>query len=327
MKVLYLNEKNREHLEYLRDNTHDDIEIFMIPPEEEEEYIEKAGEVDVLIGAWVPKKFFENAGNLKYFIVPFAGIPQKDRKTLEDFPDITVINSHFNASIVAEHTWAIILATAKRLCPIHERMKKGDWTPRYDHWWGTMLKDKELLIVGYGKVGREIGKIGKAFGMTVRGIKKSPGKAEGIDHLGTNDELCALLKTADMIVVTLPHTDETEDYVGEIEFDAMKDGVYLFNVGRGPVVNEEAFYNALKSGKIAGAGIDTWWIYPPDEESRGCTYPSKYPIHQFDNVLFSPHRGSHVRERELIRMDDLADILNSLAGGEEINVVNLERGY
>ncbi len=327
MKVLYLNEKDRDHLEYLQENTEDDIEIFMVPPEEEEEYIERGDEFDVLIGAWVPKKFFENADNLKYFIVPFAGIPQKDRETLKDFPDLKVINSHFNAKIVAEHTWAIILATAKRLCPIHKRMKKGDWTPRYDHWWGTMLKDKELLILGYGRVGEEIGKIGKALGMVVKGIKKHESGSSQIDFVGTNDDLYDLLKTADFIVVTLPHTEETEGYLGEPEFEVMKEGVYVFNVGRGPVIDEEAFYNALKSGKIAGAGIDTWWIYPPDEGSRDCTYPSKYPIQQFENVLFSPHRGSHVKEREWIRMEDLAKILNSLERGEEMNLVNMERGY
>ncbi|MFW6305486.1 MAG: hypothetical protein ACOC1V_06890, partial [Candidatus Saliniplasma sp.] len=79
--------------------------------------------------------------------------------------------------------------------------------------------------------------------------------------------------------------------------------------------------------KIAGAAIDTWWNYPEDEDSRKNTPPSDHPLNEFDNVVFSPHRSSHVEERERYRMESLIKILNSLNEGKLINVVDVERGY
>lgn len=327
MKVLYMNEKEEEDLAYLRELIDREIEIIMIPPEDEDEMIERADEFDALIGARVPREFLEEAEELDYFIIPFAGIPVQDKETLPDFPELTVINSHFNYIYVAEHAWALLLASAKNLCSMHNRLKEGDWTPRYEHRWGRALEGKTLLILGYGAIGKAVGRIAKAFKMKVKAVRRSGGEAEEIDHIGDNSELPDLLAESDFIVVTLPLTDKTEGYLGTDEFDAMKEGVHIVNVGRGPVIDEEAFYRALKSGKLGGAGIDTWWIYPPDKESRSDTFPSDYPLDEFDNVIFSPHRGSHVKEREKRRMEDLADILNSLNRGEEVNVVDVEEGY
>lgn len=327
MKVLYHNQKDCEDVDRLRELTHDDIEIVVIPPERKEEVLERAGEFNAVVGARIPREFLENADELEYFIIPFAGIPVQDKENLPDFPDLKVINSHFNKRYVSELAWALLLASAKKLCPIHNKMKKGDWTPRYEHEWGMGLEGKELLILGYGEIGEKVAKVGKAFDMIVNAVKKSQGEDKMLDFLGTNDDLPKLLSNADFIIVTLPHTDETEGYLGEEEFGMMKEGVHIVNVGRGPVIDEEAFYNALKSGKLGGAGIDTWWIYPPDEESRSDTMPSNYPIHEFDNVVFSPHRGSHVKDREKKRMEDLAEILNSLEKGEVINLVDVEKGY
>ena len=327
MEVLYYNQKESEDIDNLRELTDEDISITVIPPDEKEKAVESAEEFDAVIGARIPRKFLEKASNLEFFIIPFAGIPVQDKDNLSDFPDLKVINSHFNKKYVSELAWALLLASTKKLCPIHNKMKKGDWTPRYEHEWGLGLEGNELLILGYGEIGKRIAKVGKAFDMEVKAVKKTPGEDDTVDRLGTNEDLHDLLPKADFIIVTLPLTDETEGYLGKDEFDLMKDGVHIVNVGRGPVIDEEAFYKALESGKVAGAGIDTWWIYPPDEESRSDTLPSNYPIHEFDNVVFSPHRGSHVKDREDKRMKDLANILNSLNKSEIVNLVDVEEGY
>ncbi|MGM0510149.1 MAG: 2-hydroxyacid dehydrogenase [Thermoplasmatota archaeon] len=327
MEVLYYNQKESEDIEHLRELTDELISVTVIPPDEKETAIDRAEDFDAVIGARIPREFLVKASNLEFFIVPFAGIPVQDKENLPDFPDLKVINSHFNKKYVSELAWALLLASAKKLCPIHNKMKEGDWTPRYEHEWGLGLEGKELLILGYGEVGRKIAKVGKAFDMKVKAVKKTPGEDDYIDFIGTNEDLPDLLPDADFIIVTLPLTDETEGYLGEEEFEMMKDGVHIVNVGRGPVIDEGGFYRALKSGKVAGAGIDTWWIYPPDEESRSDTMPSNYPIHEFDNVVFSPHRGSHVKNREEKRMKDLAEILNSLNKGEIVNLVDVEEGY
>ncbi len=325
MKVLYKDQKEEDLLEHLREKLDDGIEIVNITTEDE--LVSRADEFHAIIGARIPKEFLERAAKLKYVIIPFAGIPSQDKTVLPDHPGLTIINSHFNYGYVAEHAWALLLASAKRLCPVHEKMKKGDWSPRYEHSMGVSLEEKYLLVLGYGAVGKAVAKIGKAFGMKVTAVNRSGGVAPEIDHLAKNDELPDLLPEADFIVVTLPLTEETEGMLGHKEFGSMKDGVHIVNVGRGPVIDEEAIYDALESGKIGGAAIDTWWIYPPDVESRTNTFPSEYPLHRFDNVLFSPHMSTHVEGREKKRMDDLADILNDLNKGKERNVVDLERGY
>jgi len=318
--------KNENKLS-LRGRTDDDIEIVEISPANKKKAIERAEEFDVVIGARIPREFLEKAVNLDYFIIPFVGIPPQDKEKLPDFPDLTVLNSHFNYWMVAEHAIALLLTSIKNIIPTHKKMKKGDWTPRYEHQWSKGLRDKNLLILGFGEIGEEIARLLQPFKISINAVKRTEEESDLLDHLGTNDDLHDLLPKADYIICTLPETEDTRGYLGEDEFDLMKEGVHIVNVGRGPVIDEEALYNSLKSGKVGGAALDTWWIYPPDDESRDDTFPSNYPLDEFDNVIFSPHRSTHIKEREKYRIKDLADTLNKLNKGEEVNVVDIERGY
>jgi phosphoglycerate dehydrogenase-like enzyme len=292
-----------------------------------EDALRCAAEFDVAIGARVGGEFLDAARNLKYLVIPFAGIPARDMEILRAFARVRVLNSHFNAAHVAEHAWALLLASVKRLCPIHEKFKRGDWTARYGHVWSDALAGGCLLILGYGAVGRAIAGIAGCLRVRVRAVKRTPGSAPEIESLGGGEDLHAFLPWADFIIVALPGTARTRGLLGRREFELMKQGVHVVNVGRGEVIDEEAFYGALKSGKVAGAAIDAWWVYPGDEKSRSCTAPSRYPFHEFENVVFSPHRASHVRGREEDRIKDLARILASIAAGAPVNVMDLNEGY
>ncbi len=327
MKVLHMSPFTTKSDISLRDRTDERVEIVELDPDEKDKAIERAEEFDVVIGARIPRKFLEKAVNLKYFIIPFVGIPPQDKETLPDFPHLTVINSHFNYWMVAEHAFALLLASVKNIIPIHQKMKKGDWTPRYEHQWSQALRDNTLLIVGVGAIGKEIARIAKAFHMTITAVKKTPDESDLVDCLGTNDDLHGLLPDADYIICTLPETEETRGYLGKKEFDLMKNGVHIVNVGRGPVIDEEALYHALTSGKVGGAALDTWWIYPPDEDARTNTFPSNYPLDTCENVIFSPHRATHIDQRAKYRIKNLAMILNNLVEGNEVNVVDVNRGY
>ena len=327
MKVLHMSPFKDENDLSLRGKTDESIEIVEINLDEKEKAIERAEEFDAVIGARIPREFLEKAVNLDYFIIPFVGIPPQDKKTLPDFPDITVLNSHFNYWMVAEHALALLMTSVKNIIPIHQKIKKGDWTPRYEHRWSKGLRDKNLLLLGFGEIGKEIARLLQPFKMNIKAVKRTADENNLVDYVGTNDDLHELLPEADYIICTLPETEDTKGYFGEEEFDLMTEGVHVVNVGRGPVIDEEALYNSLKSGKVGGAALDTWWIYPPDEESRDDTFPSNYPLDEFDNVIFSPHRSTHIKEREKYRIQDLADTLNKLNKGEEVNVVDIERGY
>ncbi len=331
MKVLHLDlfkdVFKEERKICLKDLVPPEVEVTELPSGDEDKVMDRADQFDAVIGARISREFLDDAVNLKYFIIPFVGVPEKDRENLADFPEITVINSHFNYWMVAEHAFTLMLACAKKLVPIHQKLKKGDWTPRYEKELGWGLKNKTLLILGFGEVGKKIAKMANSFGMRVEAVKRTPGESELLEKLGTNEDLHDFLNRADFIMITLPETEETRGYLGNQEFKQMKEDVLIVNVGRGPVIDEKALYEALKSGKVKGVGIDTWWVYPPDKESRDDTFPSNYPLDEFDNVIFSPHRATQIKERSLYRIKDLARILTSLEKGEEVNVVDIGRGY
>lgn len=100
------------------------------------------------------------------------------------------------------------------------------------------------------------------------------------------------------------------------------------NVARGPVVEEQALYEALRSGHLGGAGLDVWWRYPEGETDRALTLPSTFPFHELDSVVLSPHRAGHAEATESLRARHLADLLNDIACGKDPRGrVDLERGY
>jgi len=189
------------------------------------------------------------------------------------------------------------------------------------------LAGKTLLLIGYGAIGLQLAEIGKAFKMRVQAIKRTPGSAPQLDRLGTADDLHTFLPDADVIVISLPGTEQTIDFIDQEAFAKMRDGVIFVNVGRGPVVNEDAFYEAMKSGKIGGAGIDTWWVYPSQVNERANTSPSHHPLDQFDQLVMSPHRAAHVTDRGEAWVKDMGAIIRSIAAGKPINVVDRTHWY
>ena len=105
-------------------------------------------------------------------------------------------------------------------------------------------------------------------------------------------------------------------------------GAVLVNVGRGPIVDEEALFRALRDGHLHSAGLDVWYNYPPDEESQDKTFPASQPFHELDNVVLSPHRGGATMESNFLRMEHLATLLNAVARGEPLaNKVDIIAGY
>jgi phosphoglycerate dehydrogenase-like enzyme len=149
-----------------------------------------------------------------------------------------------------------------------------------------------------------------------------------VEGIYTLDNLQALLPSAQVLLITLPLTKMTEDIIGQRELELMPSNSILVNIGRAKIVDEKALYEALKNGRIGAAGLDVWYTYPPDEESRLFTYPSEYPFWELENVVMSPHRAGLTDDINYLRMDHLAVLLNAAARKEEIpNKVTLSLGY
>jgi len=269
---------------------------------------------------------------LKALIIPYAGVSAETRKLLMDsHSDLPVYNLHHNAVAASELAMALFLAAAKTLIPVDRKFRTHDWRSRYDGAPTMLLEGKTAVILGFGAIGSRLVTMCLALGMNVHAVRRHNDRPHPeLVQLHGLDDLDDLLPIADALFVALPLTPETEELIGPKEIDLLPSSCVLVNIARGSIVDEEALYLALKEEQIAAAGIDVWYNYPRTPESRADTPPSRFPFHELDNVVMSPHRGGafQLQELERRRMGDLASTLNAIARGEHIpHRVDIRAGY
>ena len=193
------------------------------------------------------------------------------------------------------------------------------------------LNNKTVLILGYGEIGRRVARICRSMGMNIVATKREivSGQSDRFAHeIHPPQKLHELLPLAQALVIALPLTPDTENLIGERELSLLPSDSILVNIGRGLILNEEALYQALKSGRLGAAGLDVWYNYPDDEKSRSSTFPANYAFWELDNVVMSPHRAGLVNEIDYLRMDHLAVLLNAAAKNHPLlNKVDITAGY
>jgi phosphoglycerate dehydrogenase-like enzyme len=236
-----------------------------------------------------------------------------------------VHNLHHNALPVAEHVIALLLAAAKSIVPMDRSLRRHDWTPRYEPDNTILLEGKTALMLGHGAIGQRVSRLCQGLGMEVLAIRR---QATGGSPSAPVQAPQRLLPQADALIICLPHTPDTTGLIGPDELALLRPKAILINVGRGPIVDEEALYHALRDGSLYVAGLDVWYNYPEDEAGRPHTPPSSLPFHELDNVVMSPHRAGHSADTEMLRITHLAELLNAAARGEPMpNRVDLASGY
>ena len=288
----------------------------------------------ILIGGKLEEELLINNKDLVESIIPWSGIPESYEQLLseERFAHIKIHNCHYHYAIVAEYAFGMMLAIAKDLPRKADRLRQGDWRPRYAPSRSFMLAGKTVLIMGFGAIGREIGRLCGAFGMQVMGTKRSVTVPTQVDDATVypSSQLIELLPQCDVLVNALPLTPETENLIDAEALGRLKSSAIVVNIGRAHTFEQEAFYNALANNEIHGAALDVWYNYPENKLARGATFPADYPFHQLDNVLLSPHNSASLVDDEHleVRIESLANMLNEYAEtGELPNSVSLERGY
>lgn len=292
-----------------------------------------AARYEFAVGAAFPDPWLRAATNLRHLVVPFAGVPRKLREALSAAPQVEIYSSHYNAVFVAEHAWALLLAAAKRIVSSDRTLRAGDWSARHSGSPSWVLRDKTLLVVGYGEIGREVARMASGFGMRVAAIRRRGGvdagaaAASAVERVGGPEQLLEFIGQADAIVVALPETASTIGLLGREAFARMKDGALLVNVGRGSALDEGAFVEAMRSGKVGAAGIDAWWIYPENEAARASTSPSRAPLAEFQNLVFSPHRASDVLGHDEAQLVDVARVLSQIADGSPPRAIDRAEWY
>jgi len=228
----------------------------------------------------------ELSPNLRWVQTTSAGVGQLVRRLgMHESELIVTTTSGVHGLPLAEFVFAALLYHTKWFAHLQAEQRAHHWA----RFCTGELAGQTLAIVGPGRIGREIARIARCFGMTVHALARShdPARAAvlGIDRLFARDELTALLAGADCVVLSTPHTPETERLIGAAEFAAMKPGVVFINIARGVVVDEEALIEALRSGRIGFAALDVFAVEP---------LPPDSPLWDMPNVLINPHSASTV---------------------------------
>ncbi len=219
--------------------------------------------------------------------------------------------SGVHAGPLAEFAMFGLLAFAREL----PRLLADTRARRWEHYPVGELAGRTLLVVGLGAIGREVARLGAAFGMRVLAVNRT-GKAEvaGVAEVHPSSSLVDLMPQAQAVVVTLPLTEETRGVLDAVAIGRMPAGAILVNVGRGGVIDERALIQALRDGRLAGAALDVFATEP---------LPLDSPLWRLPNVLISPHTAA-LSLRENDRIADLfsENLRRYLRGDDLINRVD-----
>jgi phosphoglycerate dehydrogenase-like enzyme len=273
---------------------------------------------EVIIG-WprLPQAALDAAVSLRWLQTASAGI---DRADPEVFKHITMTNASGVAAVaMAEYVIGMILMFAKGFPHLMRRQQAREWDRTFE---GREVWGSTCGIVGMGAIGGETARRAKALGMRVLATRRSVSERtpdELADELLPSSDLPYLLGESDYVVVAAPLTPETRHLIGADELRQMKRTAVLINVGRGPIIDEEALIAALRDGTIAGAGLDVTYKEPLPEES---------PLWGMDNVVITPHISADTPIYADRTADIVCDNLRRYLAGEPLrNIVDLVRGY
>ena len=279
-KVLVVQGLHEQGLEMLKNRT--DIEFNVLMSDDENEILEAAKDVNGITvrTAQISSKIIEAANKLQVVSRHGVGYDSIDLVSLNNKKIPLTIAAHSNMISVSEQAMFFLLALSKNVFYYDDFTRKGDWTNRWDvKAWD--LAQKNILVIGFGRIGSNFVKRALAFDMNVYVydpyVEKEKIKISGaipVDNISEN------LSKMDAVTLHCPKNDETTDLFTKQEFDLMKKSSFIINCARGGILNEEDLYEALTRKKIAGAGLDVFDVEPT---------PSSNPLFKFNNVILSPH--------------------------------------
>ena len=223
--------------------------------------------------------------------------------------NIIVCGTEINSNPTAELAWSLILGLARNLKQETENMFQGYWQTTI----GTELKGKILGLIGLGKIGSQMAKIGQAFGMQVvawsENLNLTTANDLGVLPMSKED----LLKSADFISIHVVLGDRYKNLITAKEFSLMKKSAYLINTSRGPIINEQDMLAALKNSTIAGVGLDVYDLEP---------LPQDHKLRFLPNVLLLPHLGYVTAENYSIFYNQMLQNLEACLNGKPLRQIS-----
>jgi phosphoglycerate dehydrogenase-like enzyme len=257
---------------------------------------------------------------LRLFHAPAAGTDAIDLSLLPAAS--TLCNCFGHEDAIAEYVMAALLTRHVPLQQADADLRRQEWT----YWAGrpnalrTELGAQTLGLLGFGHIAKALAQRAKAFGMRVHVANRSSVHSQQVDQAYGLDQLQTFMGSVDAVVVTLPLTEQTRGLVDAAALGAMRPQALLLNVGRGPVIDEQALFDVLSNRRIGGAVIDTWYQYPTP--SQPTCQPSRLDFAALDNVLMTPHMSGWTAGTVRRRQQTMAENLSRLSQGQPlINVV------
>ncbi|WP_105567218.1 2-hydroxyacid dehydrogenase [Microbacterium halophytorum] len=248
-----------------------------------------------------------------------AGIDRIDREAIPS--DAAICTTGHHGPAIAEHVIMTALMLRRRALEADAQMRRGEWrtvatapgTPFH-----RTLAGSTFGIVGFGEIGQAVARLAAGFGARITATRRRPEaplpEGAAADRVYADDGLEEMLAESDVVVVTVPLTDETRGLIDSAALAVMRPDAVLVNVARGPVVDEDALFDALVSGRLAGAGIDVWWGAPD-----GTTPPASVArFAALGNTVLTPHFSGHAREVFEQRAADIARNIDLLDRGQPL---------
>lgn len=276
-------------------------------PAGQEDLGNRISKADLAVIANYPlkKEALDKACSLKYLCVAFTGVDHVDIETCRE-KGIAVSNcAGYSTESVAELAMGMILSLYRKLAEGADAAHHGKTGAGLR---GIEIKDRTVGIIGTGAIGYRTAQLAKAFGARVIGYNRS----HNHDDI-TYTDLDTLLKTSDIVSVHLPLTAETRHFINGEKLSLMKKEAILINTARGGVIDNKALAQALKEGKIAGAGIDVFDMEPP--------LPDDYPLLTAPHTVLTPHVGFDTEEAMKRRAAIVADNVVSFVDGKQKNII------
>jgi D-3-phosphoglycerate dehydrogenase len=294
-------------------------EVTVRPKLSEEELAQLIGDYDALIvrsGTKVTRRVIERGARLKVIGRAGIGVDNIDVDAATERGIFVVNAPSAVTTATAEHTFALLLALLRKIPQAWQSVREGKW--ERTNFIGNQLQGKTIGIIGLGRIGTQVARYAKAFGMRVLGcdpfITEERARQLGIELRELDD----LLRDADIVTVHVPLTKETRHLLDARALSLMKPTAVLVNTARGGVVDEEALYEALVQGRLAGAALDVLEHEPPKEGTASAR------LTQLPNVIVTPHLGASAKEaQEEAAMEVAKQVLAVLRGDFPTTAVNL----
>ncbi|GAB2966945.1 D-2-hydroxyacid dehydrogenase family protein [Amycolatopsis acidiphila] len=314
MKIAILDDYQNVALEFADWTSLDaDIEVFTSHIADPDELVARLAGAEVVVAmrerTRFPAEVLARLTDLKLLVSTGQRNAAIDLKAAAEH-GILVCGTGYLSHPTAEHTWALILAAMRNLAVELPAMRAGGWQSTV----GTPLHGRTLGLLGLGRLGSRVAKVGQAFGMETIAWSQNLTAERAAEHEVTAVSKEELFSRSDVLSVHLVLSKRTRGLVGAAELALMKPHAWLVNTSRGPIVEEAALLEVLRSGEIGGAALDVFDTEP---------LPADHPLRTLDNALLTPHLGYVTRDVYEIFFRDAVEDIVAYRAGEPVRVMSL----